>query len=820
MTQPCLMQTGWATENFQCCIAFAWVPHRETFEDIQGVLQLSTETDSLCSVRYCGGGSPPMILGEWIPQLNSDYLPERKCQQASVWMTLTLDAHQRNPKMKLPKLHSFYSCGYLYRTSCYLIEYKPIRTDKLQYLEPGQHLFLQSTSFDQSMSQINAAHDLFIFLNKALPSSTLRHHFSIDITAWWYLAHIPFLFAWIWHMIAYMTMTLCTVPIPVYLPGYHARIRLREISHLCDSLYINSSCHLRSIKWCALFSTSWARPPKVRQILWLRLSGFVVFVLLDVTCGCLLGGYVLKHADEIIDFSLTRAAYLEQKLLTEQLVWFNHAPGGVQLNPLLTRHFVETSTTFFDVCRHLHSLVTTAAIPILKTFACFGALGLSTQLALAIDIFRLVSLHVTFVYFVVSLLHRIQMSMLFSLWYLFYGKKINVLRERIDSYHYDKEQLLLGTALFAILAFLFPTFTAFYLLFLFLRILVVGFQLFLWCFIVGIRHFPIYKIWLSFAFPTSQTNGVKFAFNAGVTSSDTISNSTTEPIAGNTSHASHTIDSLPTANGVVYSRPLRLHAFSLFKGDHRRRWGRGILSSSSSPALINEDDSDGFIRTPEAVDVDFEEDSQLTDGEYDYTKDESLRVKRQGLRSTNVAPKISNGINIHMKLSYKTRSIFQILNLSRLVNYSTFESSIKHIGRILVGSDFLRLETFKNMLPRLEIGSVDEEDDITSDGDSEQDSTFWGNIALGFGNLRARHVPLSLLKQQSANRYILLVLTISQVMCLFAATLGSVFLANELAPVSRPGVAQQLEVVRAAQFVSADVNIAARLLAVIGSIAS
>ena len=756
-----------------------------------------------------------MILGEWIPHLNSDYLPERKYQQAGVWMTLTLDVPQRNQKLNRPKLHSFYSCGYLYRTSSYLILYTPIRTDKLQYLEPGPQLG-QFTSFDQAASQINAAHDLFIFLNKALPSPTLRNHFSFDITVWWYLAHVPLLFAWIWHMLAYMIITLCEISLPICLPGYNVRIRLREISHLCDSLYIIFSSHLRSIKWCAQFSTSWAKPPKVRQALWHRLSGFVVFILLDITCGCLLGGCVFKYADEIIDFSFTNAAYIERKLLTEQLDWFNHAPGGIQLNPLLTRHFVETSTTFFDVCRHFQGVLQTAAIPILKTFACFGALGLSVQLALAIDIFRVISLHLTFVYMVVSVLHRIQVSMLLSLWYLFYGKKINVLRGRIDSYPYDKQQLLLGTALFAILAFLFPTFTAFYVLFLILRILVVGFQLFIWCFIVGIRHFPIYKIWLSFAFPTSQTNGVRFVINIGTATSETISSSTNEVPTGNLLSATNTIDSLSPANGFLYTRHIRLQTFTFFKGDHRRRWGRGMLSSSSSPALINGDDSDGFTRTPDATESEFEDEPLLMNGN-DYVKDESFRGRsRQGLRSTTGASKINSGVNIHMKLSYKTKTVIQILSLSRLINSSTFESSIKGVCKILLGSDILRLETFKNIFPQIEVGSMDESDSLY-ETDTVQESAFWSNATLGFGSLRARQVPLFLLKQQSANRYILIVLTISQVLCLFAVTLGGIFLASELAPLSRPFNRQVLS---SAHGISADVNVATRLLAIIGSISA
>lgn len=45
------------------------------------------------------------------------------------------------------------------------------------------------------------------------------------------------------------------------------------------------------------------------------------------------------------------------------------------------------------------------------------------------------------------------------------GKKKNVLRDRIDSAEYDLDQLLLGTILFTLLVFLFPTVAVYYVLF-------------------------------------------------------------------------------------------------------------------------------------------------------------------------------------------------------------------------------------------------------------------------------------------------------------------------------------------------------------------
>jgi phosphatidylinositol glycan class Q protein len=45
------------------------------------------------------------------------------------------------------------------------------------------------------------------------------------------------------------------------------------------------------------------------------------------------------------------------------------------------------------------------------------------------------------------------------------GKRYNVLRDRVDSWDYDLDQLLFGTILFTLVAFLFPTVTVYYALF-------------------------------------------------------------------------------------------------------------------------------------------------------------------------------------------------------------------------------------------------------------------------------------------------------------------------------------------------------------------
>lgn len=51
----------------------------------------------------------------------------------------------------------------------------------------------------------------------------------------------------------------------------------------------------------------------------------------------------------------------------------------------------------------------------------------------------------------------------------FSGKRYNVLRNRVDSWEYDMDQLLFGTILFTLLAFLFPAVLVYYALFAIVR---------------------------------------------------------------------------------------------------------------------------------------------------------------------------------------------------------------------------------------------------------------------------------------------------------------------------------------------------------------
>jgi phosphatidylinositol glycan class Q protein len=89
------------------------------------------------------------------------------------------------------------------------------------------------------------------------------------------------------------------------------------------------------------------------------------------------------------------------------------------------------------------------------------------------------------------------------------GKKWNVLRNRIDSYEYKVDQLLLGTLLFTVLLFLLPTVAMYYLVFSLLRTSVLAVHVMINISINLLARIPIYGLLIWLFDPLQLPGGIK-----------------------------------------------------------------------------------------------------------------------------------------------------------------------------------------------------------------------------------------------------------------------------------------------------------------------
>jgi phosphatidylinositol glycan class Q protein len=176
------------------------------------------------------------------------------------------------------------------------------------------------------------------------------------------------------------------------------------------------------------------------------------------------------------------------EMLRSYTLWLMGAPAGAKLNPFVSGFFGSFVLTVVRLWENTFSALPLyltgigsegaaawdAAIVITVRIVAFSGLmgGFTMSCAVMRDLWNLATLHIYWTYQLISFIYFIQTSSLGSLFHLFQGKKANVLRKRIDSYDYDLDQLLLGTMLFTILVFLFPT-TALYYFFALLLYLIV-----------------------------------------------------------------------------------------------------------------------------------------------------------------------------------------------------------------------------------------------------------------------------------------------------------------------------------------------------------
>lgn len=94
------------------------------------------------------------------------------------------------------------------------------------------------------------------------------------------------------------------------------------------------------------------------------------------------------------------------------------------------------------------------------------------------------------------------------MWNLFRGRKHNPLKQRIDSCDFDLEQLLLGTVLFTMLIFLFPTIAFYYVCFSVLAATLALLRAIIHIFKHIIGLFPYYGLTLSFVDKKSLSGGL------------------------------------------------------------------------------------------------------------------------------------------------------------------------------------------------------------------------------------------------------------------------------------------------------------------------
>ncbi|KAH9819024.1 N-acetylglucosaminyl transferase component-domain-containing protein [Melampsora americana] len=227
-----------------------------------------------------------------------------------------------------------------------------------------------------------------------------------------------------------------------------------------------------------------------------------------------------SSATLLIENSNLLAVWLESTLeeytvafIRKALQWTNSYPAGLKLNDELCETFYTGSVLIVDLWYTYVLKPTFGVLPhIILMTGCISFCGHTFTLAVASDFLALSTFHLWVVYRLFTFVFDWHLRTLQFLFNIFRGRKFNVLRDRTEPATYQLDQLILGTILFTLATFLFPTVLAFYVLLSVPRVLIVVIHAIIDTGLSLLNHFPLFTVMLRLKDP-ARLPGLSFARN-------------------------------------------------------------------------------------------------------------------------------------------------------------------------------------------------------------------------------------------------------------------------------------------------------------------
>ncbi|CDZ97276.1 N-acetylglucosaminyltransferase complex, subunit PIG-Q/GPI1, required for phosphatidylinositol biosynthesis [Phaffia rhodozyma] len=239
------------------------------------------------------------------------------------------------------------------------------------------------------------------------------------------------------------------------------------------------------------------------NIIWLVLNDFIF--------GWTIGSILCENENYLGTLALKFLKKYTVELPKSAMEWLNSWPLGFKLNTDLSLFFA--STFSFIISKWDHIVLKVISNYLSQTIFVLGSIGiwgggLTAMLAVLSDLLSLSMVHLYVTYRLATVIFGGMKNILGGLFDVFRGKRKNVLRNRLDSFDYSIDQLLLGTVLFTLSLFLFPTVLAYYLCFSLMRSAVLAAQAMIGICLALLNRFPLFAIMLRLKDPNRLPGGI------------------------------------------------------------------------------------------------------------------------------------------------------------------------------------------------------------------------------------------------------------------------------------------------------------------------
>ncbi|KAF9950814.1 phosphatidylinositol N-acetylglucosaminyltransferase subunit gpi1 [Mortierella alpina] len=232
----------------------------------------------------------------------------------------------------------------------------------------------------------------------------------------------------------------------------------------------------------------------------------------DIIIGVAFGSFLISNNKYMGDVLQRYVKDYTIDTISDVLEWLtskDQHPAGLKLNPSLNPFLGQLFKWLIELWADFIISLQPIVPIIINLIGLSGAFGATMALSLISDLLAFTTIHIYWFYMVAARIFHWQLTILYSLFNLFRGKKRNTLRHRIDSCDYDLDQLLLGTILFTLLTFLFPTIVVYYLTFALSRVAVICMQATMETVLACLNHFPLFAIMLRLKDPDRLPGGLR-----------------------------------------------------------------------------------------------------------------------------------------------------------------------------------------------------------------------------------------------------------------------------------------------------------------------
>ncbi|EOA23909.1 hypothetical protein CARUB_v10017123mg [Capsella rubella] len=186
----------------------------------------------------------------------------------------------------------------------------------------------------------------------------------------------------------------------------------------------------------------------------------------DLILGNWIGLCLLFNTESVCSWIFNFAKEFTNGILRSGCVWLMGVPAGFKLNTELAGVLGMVSLNVIQIWSTLWVFMASFIFYLIRAVAILGiTFGATVSAAFVIDVITFATLHIMALHWTITLVYSHQIQALAALWRLFRGRKLNPLRQRLDSYGYTVKQHVVGSLLFTPLLLLLPTTSVFYIFF-------------------------------------------------------------------------------------------------------------------------------------------------------------------------------------------------------------------------------------------------------------------------------------------------------------------------------------------------------------------